>query len=163
MQGSSCTTSSVQGFMHCKKAILKNPWSVLAICKTLVQLQMPHSILPHTWPSCHKHWALSVHSCAFLGSLQKVRWVLWLWTHQIPLNWAWHPLIKCLTLFPWDTNKAFRFYVWYEIRSWGFVNRRYMCRDSHLSDTLQPVPEHLIFQQRYIALSSMFPKLADLW
>lgn len=39
---------------------------------------------------------------------------------------------------------------------------RRVCRDSHLSHTLQPVPKHLL-QQRRRALASAFPKQSDLW
>lgn len=83
-QGSSWTTSrgSVQGFAHHKQVVSKPPPSILAICKALLQLQMPRWMLLRTRPGRRRRGALGVHSCAFLGSLQKVCWALRLWTHQ---------------------------------------------------------------------------------
>lgn len=68
------------------------------------QLQMPCLVLLHAWPSCCRHWAPHVYSCAFLGSLQKSCWVLQLQAQRAFLSKAWNALIKCLTLLPGDAN-----------------------------------------------------------
>lgn len=164
MKSSSCMTCEQRASICAPKTSHqeKSPEYISYLQSSHTQLQMPCSVLLHAWPSCRRLWALGVHSCAFLGSLQKVCWVLCLWTHGVLLNWAWHPLIKCLTLFPGDANQAFRFHVWSEIRGWEPGNRRRLWRDSCRSHTFQPVPEHLHCQQTHVALPSVFPKLPDL-
>lgn len=82
----------------------QTPGYISSLQSSHAQLQMLCSVLLHAWPSCCRYRAPRVHSCAFLGSLQQSCWALQLQADWAFLNKAWHPLIKCLTLFPGDAN-----------------------------------------------------------